>query len=686
MINRQLTDPKSIVVVGGSNDILKPGGSALYNIIQGTFDGDLYVVNAKQDETQGVKTFRSVEDVPNVEMAVISIPATSCYQVMETLIHKKGVKAFVIFSAGFSEETPEGAELERQITKLVNDNDVAMVGPNCSGVFNTKFQAIFTKPVPPLDTFGVDMVSSSGGTATFMIESSIRVGLRFNSVWSVGNSAQIGVEDVIQYWDESFDPKTSSRVKLVYMESIKDPDRLLEHSSSLISKGCRIAALKSGTTESGSRAATSHTGAIASSDSAVEALFRKAGIMRCYSRDELANIGAVLLLPKMKGNNLAIITQAGGPAVILTDALSKGKIDVPEMPKELGEKLKTKLLPGTSVANPIDILGTGTGEHLGAAIDFCVENFKAIDGIAVIYGNPGVTRVKEAYEVLDQKMKTTPIPIYPILPSVKMAAQEMSDFVAKGHVNFIDEVALANALSKVVTRTPPFAGKIEDLDVDISEIRRIIDSTDENGYISPDKIRQLFRATGIPYVEEFVSSDKDEVVAFAGRIGFPVVAKVVGPVHKSDIGGVVLNIKSKEHLSLEFDRLMELEDASAVMVQPMLKGTELFIGAKYEPRFGHIILCGLGGIFVEVLKDVASGLAPLSFHEAHSMIQSLKAYKIIQGARGQKGLNEKLYAEIIVRLSILLRFATEIKEMDINPLLANDKQVVAVDARIRIEK
>lgn len=686
MINRQLINPKSIIVVGGSNDILKPGGSALYNIIQGTFRGSLYVVNAKQDETQGVISYRDVEDVPNAELAIISIPARSCFQVMETLIHKKGVKAFIIYSAGFSEETPEGAELERQITKLVNDNDVAMVGPNCSGVFNTKYQAIFTKPVPPLDPFGVDMVSSSGGTATFMIESAIRVGLRFNSVWSVGNSAQIGVEDVIQYWNESFDPKTSSRVKLVYMESIKEPDRLLEHASSLINKGCKIAALKSGTTESGSRAASSHTGAIASSDLAVEALFRKAGIMRCYSRDELANIGAVLLLPEIKGRNLAVITQAGGPAVILTDALSKGKINVPEMPKELGEKLKTKLLPGTSVANPIDILGTGTGEHLGLAIDFCVENFKEIDGIAVIYGDPGVTKVREAYDVLDQKMNSTTIPIYPILPSVKMAAQEMSEFVAKGHVNFIDEVALATALSKVVTNTPPFAGKIEDLDVDIPEVRRIIDSIDINGYISPEKVRQLFKATGIPYVEEFVSSDKKDIIAFAERIGFPIAAKVVGPVHKSDIGGVVLNIKSKEHLAWEYDRLMALKDANAVMIQPMLKGTELFIGAKYEARFGHIILCGLGGIFVEILKDVASGLAPLSFHEAHSMIQSLKAYKIIQGTRGQKGLNENLYAEIIVRLSILLRFATEIKEIDINPLLANDKQVIAVDARIRIEK
>ena len=187
-------------------------------------------------------------------------------------------------------------------------------------------------------------------------------------------------------------------------------------------------------------------------------------------------------------------------------------------------------------------------------------------------------------------------------------------------------------------------------------------------------------------VDEFVSDNREEIVAFARRCGFPVVAKVVGPVHKSDVGGVVLNIKSEQHLALEFDRMMQIPDARAIMVQPMLKGTELFVGAKYEEKFGHVVLCGLGGIFVEVLKDVSSGLAPLSYEEAYSMIHSLRAYKIIQGTRGQKGVNEDKFAEIIVRLSTLLRFATEIKEMDINPLLATEKAVVAVDARIRIEK
>lgn len=513
----------------------------------------------------------------------------------------------------------------------------------------------------------------------------MRIGLRFNSAWSIGNAAQVGIEDILEYMDREFDPRTSPKIKLLYLEKIADPDRFLHASASLVNKGCKIAAIKSGSSASGSRAASSHTGAIASSDSAVEALFRKAGIIRCYSREELANVGAVLTLKKLKGKNLAIITQAGGPAVILTDALSEGNLNVPEMNKELAAELKKHLLPGAAVSNPIDIIGTGTGEHMAFCIDFCEKHFKEIDGIAVIYGNPGVSNVAEAYDMLDKKIKTSKLPIYPILPSVISAIKEMDDFVKQGHVNFTDEFALANALSKVDSWTAPSLGKIEDISVNIPRIRSIIDKT-SNGYIDSNTIRALFDAAGIPQVQEMITSNKQEALDFGNKIGYPVVAKCVGPIHKSDVGGVVLNIRSNEHLALEFDRLMKIPDTNSVMIQPMLSGQELFVGAKYEPTFGHIVLCGLGGIFVEVLKDVASGLAPLSFDEARSMVRSLKSYKIIEGTRGQKGLNEDLFIEIIVRLSVMLRFTPEIKEMDINPLLANESDVIAVDARIRIEK
>lgn len=686
MITTQLLRPRSIVVVGASNNVHKPGGATLRNLIAGGYKGELRAVNPKETEVQGVLAFADVKDVPDTDLAILAIPAALCPDAVEVLASQKNTRAFIILSAGFGEETHEGALLEERILETVNKYGASLIGPNCIGLLNTWHHSVFTQPIPNLDRQGADLISSSGATAVFILESAVTKGLQFNSVWSVGNAKQIGVEDVLQYMDETFDPDRDSRIKLIYIESIKDPDRLLFHASSLIRKGCKIAAIKAGSSESGSRAASSHTGAIASSDSAVEALFRKAGIVRCYSRGELTTLGCIFTLPELKGRNFAIVTHAGGPGVMLTDALSKGGLNVPKLEGPLADELKSKLYPGASVGNPIDILATGTPEHLAIAIDYCDQKFDNIDAILAIFGTPGLVTMFDTYEVLHQKMLTCRKPLFPVLPSVRTAGEEVAFFLEKGHVNFADEVMLGTSLSRILNASKPAAPEIELFGVDVPRIRRIIDSIPSNGYIEPHHVQALLRSAGIPVVEEFVSANKQEVLAFARRCGFPVVAKVVGPVHKSDVGGVVLNIKGEQHLALEFDRMMQIAEARSVMVQPMLKGTELFIGAKYEEKFGHVVLCGLGGIFVEVLKDVSSGLAPLSYDEAYSMIHSLRAYKIIQGTRGQKGVNEDKFAEIIVRLSTLLRFATEIKEMDINPLLATEKQVIAVDARIRIEK
>ena len=685
MINQQLLHPNSIIVVGASNNVHKPGGALLRNLLNGKYAGMLYAVNPKETEVQGVHAYPSVQEVPTADLAVLAIPAAACPDAVDVLAGK-GVKAFIILSAGFGEETHEGALLEERILHTVNEHEAALIGPNCIGLLTTSHHSVFSQPIPQLHPQGVDLISSSGATAVFILESAVTKGLQFNSVWSVGNATQIGVEDVLQYLDEHFDPERDSRIKLLYIESIGDPDRLLFHASSLIRKGCRIAAIKAGSSESGSRAASSHTGAIASSDSAVEALFRKAGIVRCFSREELTTVGCIFTLPELKGRNFAIVTHAGGPGVMLTDALSKGGLNVPKLEGPLVDELKAKLYPGAAVGNPIDILATGTPEHLALCLDYCEEKLDNIDAVLAIFGTPGLVTMYKMYDVLHEKMQHCRKPIFPILPSVNTAGAEVADFLAKGHVNFADEVTLGTALSRVLNAPRPANNEIELFGVDVPRIRRIIDSIQEDGYIPPYQVQALLRSAGIPVVEEFVSVKKDEVLAFARRTGFPVVAKVVGPVHKSDVGGVVLNIKTEQHLALEFDRMMQIPGATAVMVQPMLKGTELFIGAKYEERFGHVVLCGLGGIFVEVLKDVSSGLAPLSYEEAYSMIRSLRAYKIIKGTRGQKGVNEDKFAEIIVRLSTLLRFATEIKEMDINPLLATEKNVIAVDARIRIEK
>ena len=634
MINQELLHPRSIVVIGGSNNVHKPGGAIVRNIKDGGFEGELHIVNPKEEEVQGIKVFHDVKDIPQTDLAILVVAARFCPDYVDFLCAEKGVRAFVIISAGFGEETKEGAALEQRILDTCERYGAALIGPNCIGLLNRNHHSVFTLPVPNLSPQGADFISGSGATAVFILESAVIKGLQFNSVWSIGNGKQIGIEDVLQYMDEHFDAENDSKVKLLYIENIANPDKLLFHASSLIRKGCRIAAIKAGSSESGSRAASSHTGAIASSDSAVEALFRKAGIVRCFSREELTTVGCIFTLPPLQGKNFAIVTHAGGPGVMLTDALSKGGLNVPRIDGPLAEELKTKLFAGSSVANPIDFLATGTAEQLATIIDYCENKFDDIDAIAVIYGTPGLTQLYEAYDMLDRKIKTCKKPVFPILPSLHTAGPEVEEFLKKGHVNFSDEVTLATALSQVMRTPKPAPPEVQLYGIDIPRLNKIIYNIHENGYVSPQTVRDILSCAGIPLVP----------------------------------------------------RMMKIEDATGVMVQKMLKGTELFIGAKYEERFGHVVLCGLGGIFVEVLKDVSSGLAPLSYGEAYSMIHSLRGYKIIKGTRGQKGLNEQKYAEIIVRLSTLLRFATEIKEIDINPLLADENDVVAVDARILIEK
>jgi len=685
MITNELINPKSIVVVGASNDIEKPGGKILKNIIDGKYSGMLYVSNPKEDEIQGIKSYRNLADLPQVDLAIMAIAAKYIPDAVELLTTQKNTKAFIILSAGFSEESHEGKLLEDRVVELINKVGGSLIGPNCVGILTPQHHSIFTYPIPKLNPQGCDFISGSGATACFIMEAGIPKGLTFANVFSVGNSAQMGVEEILEYLDNSFDPIKSSKIKLLYIENISKPEKLLKHASSLIKKGCRIAAIKAGSSEEGSRAASSHTGALASSDIAVDALFRKAGIVRCYGREDLISVVSVFSYPELKGKNIAIITHAGGPAVMLTDALSKGGLKIPHIENPKAKELLAKLFPGSSVANPIDFLATGTAEQLGTIIDYVDNYFDEIDGMVVIFGTPGLFKVFDVYNVLDQKMKNTKKPIYPVLPSILTAKEEVEDFISKGWVNFPDEVTLGNALSKVYSTNLPLTSKSCTSHVDAGFIRAIIDSN-QNGYLPPEAVQGLLDAAGIPRAGEAIVFTKQKAVEAAEKLGYPVVMKVVGPVHKSDVGGVVLNVKDKTKVEQEFDRMINIPDTTSILIQPMLSGTELFVGANYEDKFGHLIMCGMGGIFIEVLKDVSAGLCPVGKNEAKMMIQNLKSYKIIKGVRGQEGVNEELFAEIITALSNLLLVAPEIVEMDINPLLGKADKIIAVDARVKIQK
>ena len=685
MLARELTEPRSIAVIGGSNNLHKPGGKILQNLLKGSFSGELYVVNPGEERVQGVKSFPDPGSLPRTDLAILAIAASHCEEAVEILAREKGTKGFIILSAGFGEESDEGARLEGRIADLIASAGGNLIGPNCIGVINQQYQGVFTSPVPRLDPKGCDFISGSGATAVFIMEAGIPNGLTFSSVYSVGNSAQTGVEDVLQHLDETFDPASSSRVKLLYIENIDKPNLLLKHASSLVRKGCRLAAIKAGTSDAGSRAASSHTGALASPDIAVDALFRKAGIVRCHSRADLVSVASVFLHPELKGKRLAVISHAGGPAVMLTDALSEGGLEVPPLGGPAADKLLETLHSGSSVANPIDFLATGTAEQLGCIIDYCEHEFEEIDGMIVIFGSPGLFSVHDVYLLLHEKMRTCRKPIFPVLPSLVNVKDEIEEFISYGRINFPDEVSLGKSLARIY-HTPRFNSMDEvRLELDEIGIRNVIDAS-RDGYLSPDKVQALLDAAGIPRAEEAVVASKVDAVLKAEEFGFPVVMKVVGPLHKSDIGGVTLDVRDPALVSLEFERMMQLEGAKSVMIQPMLSGTELFAGVKRERKFGHLILCGMGGIFVEAMRDVNAGLAPLAAGEAAYMIKSLQGYRVLEGIRGQEGIDIPAYIDILYRVSQLVTHAPEIIEMDLNPLLGTKAGVLAVDARIRVEK
>jgi acetyltransferase len=423
---------------------------------------------------------------------------------------------------------------------------------------------------------------------------------------------------------------------------------------------------------------------MASPDSAVDALFRKAGIVRCFNRTELAYMAGLFTYKQLKGKRIAIVTHAGGPAVMLTDTLSEGGLEVPRLSGGPADRLLEKLFAGSSVANPIDFLATGTAEQLGFILDACENDFDQIDAMAVIFGSPGLFPVDDVYSLLHDKIRSCSKPVFPIMPSVINVKREIAEFIAHGNAIFPDEVLFGRALCKVAATPAPAETDQRSAIVDRKKIRSVIEEAG-TGYLPPDKVTILLNAAGIETVPESVVYSAEDAVREAVRMGFPVVMKVIGPLHKSDIGGVALNVSTKDEVDAQFTRMIKLPEVTAILIQKMISGMELFCGAKREGKFGHLVMAGMGGIFIEVFKDVATSLVPVSEQEAETMIRSLKSYKIMKGARGSKGIDEEAFKKVITSLSGLLAEVPEIFEMDINPLLGTSDKIVAVDSRIRIQ-
>jgi acetyltransferase len=682
MIAKALINPKSIVVVGGSDNPNSPGGKILSNLTEQNFQGKIYVVNPKKEQVFDLPTYKNVQDLPdNVDTAIIAIASKYVEETVQVLTEQKNTKGFIIISAGFSDVGEQGKQLEERIVAQIEKYQGSLLGPNNIGLINTNYAGVFTTPVPKLSRFGVDMISGSGATAVFIIEAAMQIGLMFNSIWTVGNSAQIGVEEVLEHLDETHNDE-SPKVKMLYIESVQKPLKLLKHASSLIRKGCKIVAVKAGSSEAGSRAASSHTGALASSDLAVDALFDKAGIIRAYGREEMINIAGVLTYGLPDNNRIAIVTHAGGPGVMLTDVLEKNEMKVPAISGEKAEELKAKLFAGSSVANPIDFLATGTAEHLDEILHYCENDFDDIDAVAVIFGSPGLFKVFDVYDVLAKHIEQNKKPIYPILPSVVNVAEEIKYFQNKNKVGFADEVVFGKAFAKAFYASEPDCCPEK---LDLKEHRKtLVNIEADKGYLSPEKVNLLLSAYDIPVVDEGVFDCVEEAILFAEN-QYPIVMKVVGPIHKSDVGGVKIGIQNKQELKQTFSELMQIDEAKAVMIQAQKNGMELFIGVKKEAGFGQLVLFGMGGIFIEVFKDFQTILAPESISKIIHKIEQLKSYPLLKGVRGKKGINIEEFANLVQQVARLVNDYPQISELDLNPILATENDFFAVDARIKIE-
>jgi acetyltransferase len=683
MLPSQLINPKSILVVGGSNNLDHLGGSVLKNLLDQGFGGELMVLNPRRRVVQGVRSYQDAAEVPKVELAIFAIPAEGIYPVVKCLIDTNITRAFIVYSAGFSELDEDGRQLEKELLDLINQSGCVLLGPNNIGMANRNYAGIFTKPVPKLDPKGVDYVSGSGATAVFTLEAASRTGLTFNSLITVGNSAQVGIEEVLEHWDQSYLEGESSRVKMMYMETVKNPVKFMKHSISLRRKGCRLVALKSGVTKKGSAAAASHTGAMASPDIFVQAMFDKSGVIRCHSRYALITIAGLLQLSDTSVSRFAVITHAGGPAVILTDHLEKNGLEVPTLGQGHQKILEEILNPGASASNPIDLLATGTAGQLEAVIEYCDTQVDEVDGIVVIFGSPGLGSVSSAYEVIHQQAVSCSKPIFPVLPSVVNLEEEIEKFIARGHIAFFDESLLGRGLGKVAAVRDPRISKDPPSLPEKERIQEMI-ALEPGGFLSEAKAFELISLAGIRIAHSTLVAKEEQIHSLPQGMKLPLAMKATGILHKTEEHAVELNLRSVEELREAQARLSRIEGCRSLLIQEMTEGTEVYIGAKRTKGYPALVLFGAGGIFVEVVQDIRSALTPLYTDEIIHLVKDLKSYRILEGMRGQQGIDLEAYARAVARVGTLVDEIPRIRELDINPLMAGPDGLVAVDVRIRL--
>lgn len=667
-----LFKPSSIVVVGGSNDVSKSGGRLVAYLRRGGFR-NIQVVNAKGAALPDLPVYASIEALPGPpDLAFIAIPAPHVLDAVQRLL-TLGARTFVVLSAGFSELDDAGRQLERQLVELVARHGATLIGPNSLGAVTPDYYGIFAGVEFRPERGSIDFITASGSTAVFIIEAGLMRGLRFATLVSVGNSAQIGVEEVLAFRAQHF-AEAPVKAVLLYLEAIADPAALREQCRALHAQGCRTVALKPGVSEVGARA--------------VSALFDQAGVIRVHSKTEMIDVAGLLTgFKPLRGKRICIVTHAGGPAIVLADELTRLGFEVPELAPETQQRLCHMLAPGSACRNPVDFLASGSVEQLHAILDIVGSDPRdRIDGICAFFGSHGLTSMWPACAEIIDANRRLPIPVYPVLPSARTAADELRQYREAGHFYFHDEACLARAMAAIARTPPPADPAPAPTPLDQAAIERALTAARSSGQLllAPDQVETVLEAAGFELPPSAAVDSAAQAVAAAQRIGIPVALKVVGPSHKSDVAGVRLGIADDAACRSAFEQLMRIAGARGVLVQRQVGGLELILGVSREAGFGHLILFGLGGIFTEAIADVASALAPLGIEQAQRLVDAIRGQRLLDGVRGRPGVDRAAVARCLCQLSTLVQRFPQIKELDINPLIGSGRELWAVDGRIEI--
>jgi len=684
--------PKSVAIIGASTKDLSIGNRVLKNLLDFGYQGPIYPINPQSDEVRGVKAYKTIMEAPDgIDLVHIVIPNKLVPQAV-TDCGKKGVKAIIINSAGFKEIGPEGEAIEKDFLARAKEYGIRIFGPNCQGIINTDpavrayCDFTFTMPDPGV----ISIAAQSGGVGELIHQGFSERGIGTRIYASNGNACDISIPEIIKYLGDD----VGTRVIVLYVEGLADPKTFMTVAKEVTAKK-PILAMKAGRTEEGAKAASSHTGGLARKDIATELIFEKTGILVFRDEGELCEAAAAFASqPIPKGNRVGLITNTGGPAIIATDVLIDAGLKIPPLSEKAKDYLQGKLYPEASISNPIDVLATGGAAHFRAAIDAMLAQ-DDIDSIYINFVTPFFVDTdsiaKEIAEVSRQKKK----PIICNLMTDKRQWTTTLGILREGGVpcySFPSTAARALAsLVRYAKLCSARQGEVRKFDVNRDAAEKILDEARKNGkiYLSARDVYSILAAYGIPAAPWRLVGNPGDAAEAAATIGFPVVVKADSAtlVHKTDAGAVALNLTDAEAVKtcvVDMQKRLAAPDLQFFIQKYLPGGTEIIIGAKAEGSLGHLIMFGLGGIFVEVLKDVVFKITPVTREETQEMLAAIKGAPLLKGIRGNAGVDEDGIIEIIGRISQLVTDIPAIQEMDLNPVLAFKERVFVADARISI--